>query len=224
MKVCTFNIMMNDIFFSERLFLLIQMIKLNNIDIICLQEVCQVSLQQLLKISNYKIYHKSSCQYFNIIMVKTDIVVACHSIVKLNSKMGRTLNHLQILFNDKIYNIITFHLESLNCKKIRSQQIIEMWRFTSKLDNVICCGDTNQRVDENSHIPENFNDAWLQTQQTCGEHTYYASRYFGKSNKERYDKVYYSNDLELKSFGIVGDKCINNIYISDHDGIIVKVE
>ncbi len=93
------------------------------------------------------------------------------------------------------------------------------------MPNVICCGDTNQTITEKYDIPNNFSDAWEQTDGKIGKYTYFSGRFWDGDRKQRYDKIWFSNDLKLCGFGALGNKPIaGGIWISDHDGLYALFE
>jgi hypothetical protein len=163
-------------------------------------------------------------KYGEMIFVKHGISILNTKCIDMPSKMGRTLLYTQIQKNDTIYNIITFHLESMNSSAYRHKQLKIMWEFVGNFDNVICCGDTNQTDKELQIVSKNFLDAWEQTDRKIGKYTYYSSRYWDGNGMQRYDKVWYSTDLSLQGFGVLGNVPLrgpfDELWISDHDGLL----
>lgn len=221
--------MFNNILLEERHTVLIKLLKRNNPDIICLQEVLApltdwfiAELDGYLPMS--KVLLPQGRPYGEMIFVRKDITALSTDWIPLPSKMGRALLHVKVKKAGKVWNIITFHLESLNCRKVRREQLAILWSTVANLQNVICCGDTNQTAKEVCVLPDNILDAWENTDHEIGEYTYFGHRYWGSSAKQRYDKVWYTNDLELVGFGIIGNNKIGKVWVSDHDGILTIFE
>lgn len=226
LQVINYNVMFNPEYLPYRHKALIKLLNANKADVVCLQEVRTELVSWFIdKLApNYIPVNKELLPigraYGEMIFIGTNVKLLSSDCFALESKMGRALLHAEIQRGSTIYNIITFHFESLNCKKYRQQQICTLWLRTVGLPNVICCGDTNMTDAEQYQIPANFLDAWKQTDKKTGEYTYYGDRFWGNQSKQRYDKMWYSNTLQLDGFGILGNKPIGpGVWISDHDGL-----
>ena len=218
--------MFNEEHFAERHGALIELLRENAVDVVCLQEVLtpmvQVLITALGDIYTPVLYELQPAgrQYGELIFVSKDIQVLSYQCISLDGKMGRALQHTELQKDGVSYNVATFHLESMNCQKVRREQLKKIWSHCDSLSNVICVGDTNQTAKEQCVIPSNYLDAWEQTNGEIGEYTYYSGRFWDGDRKQRYDKVWFSNDLELLGFGVLGNKpVVDGVWISDHDGL-----
>ncbi|KKM46567.1 hypothetical protein LCGC14_1559670 [marine sediment metagenome] len=225
LSVISYNVMFNNVYIQERHNALLALLKKNSADIICLQEVLTELVEWFsINLSGYSpvmdILQPTGRAYGELVFVKNGIIPVMYECVPLSGKMGRALQHVEIKKDQVTYNVVTFHLESMNCSKVRRSQLETMWKHIAHLPNVICCGDTNQTGKELYTVPNNILDAWEQTNGKIGEYTYYSSRFWDGDRKQRYDKVWYSNDFTVAGFGILGNKPIaQGIWISDHDGL-----
>ena len=226
LSVISYNVMFNQEHFIQRHKALLTLIRRNQADIVCLQEVL-AEVVELLIDNLADIYTPAMTKllpngraYGELVFVKKGITTLTHQYITLGGKMGRTLQHTEIEKDNVIYNIMTFHLESMNCRKVRREQLAKIWKHCSDLTNIVCVGDTNQTSKELYEIPDNVFDAWEQTDGEIGEYTYYSGRFWDGDRKQRYDKAWYTNDLQLAGFGVLGNKPIaENVWISDHDGL-----
>ena len=205
---------------------LVTLLLKNKSDVICLQEVLSELVDWFIAELSDEYTHVMSelhpwgRPYGELIFIKKGINLLSFACTDLDGKMCRALQHAVIEKDNVVYNVLTFHLESMNCKKVRRAQLATLWEHVSDLSNVICCGDTNQTAKEECVIPDNFLDAWAESRSDMGEYTYYSGRFWDGDRKQRYDKIWYS-DLQLHAFGVLGNKPFlgGNIWISDHDGL-----
>lgn len=227
LSLISYNIMMDPPHFVERHVNLCKLLLSLTVDVICLQEVRMDVLPLLLEQLSVKYTPVNSSlqptdrMYGEIILTRNSISQIAYSCHPLQSKQGRALQHAIVEKDNVRYNVITFHLESMNCQKIRRGQMKELWELTKNMKNVIACGDTNLTAKETTHkdfnIPDNFIDVWEELK-TPDEFTYYSGRFWDGDRKQRYDRVWISADLFPSSFGVVGHKPFN-VWISDHDGL-----
>jgi endonuclease/exonuclease/phosphatase family metal-dependent hydrolase len=227
LSVISYNVMFNEEYLEQRHTTLLALIRDNATDVVCLQEVLEQVVDWF--IGNLAdIYTPVATKlqplgraYGELVFIKTEIATAVsYQCLELDGKMGRALQHVEVKKDNVLYNIMTFHLESMNCSKVRREQLDKIWLYASRLPNVVCCGDTNQTAKEKVQIPINFLDAWKQTDGRIGEYTYYSGRFWDGDRKQRYDKAWYSDDLQLLGFGVLGNKPIaKNVWLSDHDGL-----
>lgn len=218
--------MFNQEHFETRHKALLSLVRVNNADVVCLQEVLSPIvdwLVEMLKDMYSPVITKLQPlgrSYGELIFVKNGLDALEYNCVDLEGKMGRALQHVKVSKDNVIYSVMTFHLESMNCQKVRRMQLAKICLYIKELDNVICCGDTNQTAKEECKLSDNILDAWEQTDGKLGEHTYYSGRFWDGDRKHRYDKIWYSDDLSLAGFGVLGNNPIaQDIWISDHDGL-----
>lgn len=235
MKIITYNVMFNDIDRTKRLLLLIELLKGLSADIICLQEITNDVLSLLLfSLSRYYICIDTDIRglksYKEVIFYKPDKYKHLEiNSIELPSNYNRSLN--KIIFREistnRYFYLYTFHLESLNNIEYRKEQIKilnEDIKNSLKLP-VICCGDTNLKKGEAglSEIDYSFTDAWRYVgSPERGEITSHGCRFFDDNIKERYDR-FWTRDFKIKMFQILGRKPVNDLFISDHDGILCEL-
>lgn len=218
--------MFNEEYFEQRHNALLALIAANSVDVVCLQEVRAEVVDSFNKILG-AIYRPVSTTlqppnrlYGEMIYVKKELEICSFNVINLQGKMGRHLLHAIIKKNNILFNVATFHLESMNCKKVRREQLGVIWKYLSGRQKVVCCGDTNQTDKENYTVNESFYDVWKKTDRKVGKYTYYSKRFWDGDRKNRYDKFWVSNDIETLSFGILGNTPISKgVWISDHDGL-----
>lgn len=226
--------MFNDILFEERHRALVALLLRNDADVICLQEVhtdvCEILVDALEKV--YKPVSPTLLPphriYGEMIFVRNDFVINNTGNVELPSAMGRCILHTDVTINTVMYTIATFHLESLSNQTIRQKQLKILWDtfVQDGACKTILCGDTNMRSNENVNLPKNIIDVWQSANTTVGEYTYWGNRYWSSPNKERYDKLWCTDDLILTGFGVLGSqtiKALGDKWISDHDGLYIQL-
>lgn len=232
LTLISYNVMFTDIILQERHTALIKILRYNNPDVICLQEVLASVvpwfIQLLADLYTPIIFELLPIgrHYGELIFVKKEIQQISFECVPLPSKMGRALQHAEFKKGSEIFHVVTFHLESMNCSKVRRTQLELMWTRFSSLPNVIYCGDTNMTAKEKYVLPDNVYDSWEEIDQEIGTFTYHSHRYWDGNRQQRYDKVWISNDLKLVGFGVIGSKPLKELggkWISDHDGLYVCV-
>lgn len=226
--------MFNDIILQERHHVLVALLAKNNPDVICLQEVLSkltgwfiLSLEPKGYIPVCSTLVPSHRTYGELIFVRKEMVVLKYAHVPLPSIMGRQLFHAQIYFNSVVYNIVTFHLESMNNAKRRGEQLGILWERFGNLPNAIFCGDSNLKEGEEDRAPKNVYDVYSHTEGDIGKYTYWGYRYWDNEMKERYDRMWCSKNISVRSFGVLGNDPIESLqdkWISDHDGLIVTLD
>ena len=231
MKIVSYNIMFNDIKRTERLLLLINLLKVLQPDIICLQEVMNDAKNLIItQLNDYNCIDfdfNNLRRYKEIVLYKNRIYKPInYSSAVLPTTMGRVLNVVTFTENNKVFNIITFHLESLESPDYRKQQIAILNSTVKSLKiPTICCGDTNLKKGE-TDLPDfnkEFIDIWRYVgSPERGKITSHGDRFFGTDVKERYDR-FWIRDFNVKSYTLLGRKPVNDLYISDHDGILCEL-
>lgn len=219
--------MFNNILLEKRHRQLVILLRHNNADVICLQEVLYGVVDFLIKSleKNYVVVNDDlgNRNYGELIFIKKGLKICDKKIIKLPSEQKRALQHVQISKENTIYNIVTFHLESGYYKhKKRSLQLRTLWLNFADLKNIILCGDTNLTEIETSNQPKHILDAWERTNGDIGRFTYYANRFWKSNNKQRYDRIWFSDKLTLTDFGILGSSSFNKCWISDHNGLFAR--
>lgn len=229
MKIVTYNVMFNDIVRNKRTDLLLYLLQNLDADIVCLQEVTD-SLKVRLETLPYNIIDMTpERRYREIVLYKNKYKILTKNVFHLYSNMERVINKITFIDNDNIFDCITFHLESLDSSYIRKYQIETLLRIIDKKIPCIVLGDTNLKKGENGleFYDKSFIDVWKFIGEPCrGEITSHGNRYFGTNVEERYDRVWVTRDsgMKISSFTLLGRKPVENVWISDHDGIMVELE
>lgn len=234
-SVISYNIMMDQDYFVERHMALVELLVSTPVDVVCLQEVRYDILPILLSTLS-KVYTPAIKQlqpqgrpYGEIIFTGKNVSQIAFECIPFNEgKQGRAVQHLKVEKDSTEFNIYTFHLESMNCQKIRRGQMEQLWDIVKNTENAVMCGDTNLTAKETTHkdyyIPTWISDAWEETGQTIGEHTYYSGRFWDGDRRQRYDRVWITKDLYTTAFGILGEKQFEkDVWISDHNGLFINV-
>jgi endonuclease/exonuclease/phosphatase family metal-dependent hydrolase len=224
--------MFNDIVRVERLKLLINLLRETNADIICLQEVLfEIFAPIVMNMPEYKYIDLYPQRGYKEVVLYKNCELLFAEPIKLPSVMQRHLTAVTFSSNLKEtvkefkFNVITFHLESLDSNDVRKQQIEILNNLVNKTDlPTICCGDTNLKKDEISlsDINKNYTDVW-EWKKSDNEVTSHGDRYFGTDVKERYDRIWIKN-LAVSHFALLGKNPINGIWISDHDGMVCDID
>jgi endonuclease/exonuclease/phosphatase family metal-dependent hydrolase len=232
LSVLTFNIMFNKPLFWERFEELLNTLETLDFDVICLQEVLSILLPLLQKrLTNYNLANTNLIpekSYGELILVRKEIELISVFYTPLQSIMGRILLQTKIKKNQSEYNICTFHFESYvgptyPAAQVRQSQIKEMWKSIHDNGSFIFCGDTNMNDYEECKLPLNIIDSWVQAgKPNFGKYTYFANRFWNYNGQKRFDKIFYTNNLNLIGFGILGnDPIVKNKWLSDHNGVYV---
>jgi len=227
LSVLSFNIMFNDVYLFERHNQMIkEILSLKDVDVICFQEVLYEVAQYLnknLKKSFFPVFETIQLEemsYGVMIFVRNNLIVQDKTVTKIPTKMGRALLHAEILKNEVMYNIVTFHLESLNSSETRKEQFNILMKTFGKFQNVIMCGDTNITNDEKYELPPNILDVAVEAKDETS--TYWGSRFWNSGTHYRYDRMYCSNTLTDRKYSRLFNVQSENDFkwLSDHDGII----
>jgi hypothetical protein len=202
-----------------------------------LQEVIPQTLIKLKEIQEkypYQYPKKLEYDYGNIIFSKKQIV-SCFSYPFKNSRMGRTIELIQISINNNKILIACSHFESEFNQYIKNKekicQIIASEKIMSDMydtfDNVIFCLDTNLIKSEESLFfkSNNWNDGWTLTNKDPG-YTYDSNtnnnliqKNYKVKYRSRLDRIIYKCKNYMISKCTLLDKH-DKIDPSDHHGIM----
>lgn len=223
MKVVSYNIMFHDIHSDLRLDMLIYLLRHLKPDIICLQEVTEKSLEKLHNsLENYNYIRMNRSRYFEVVFYTSDYTAVDYKMLALPSEFGRAITTIVFQKDYRIFNVTTFHLESLDRSETRVKQLNILKNLVDGIEMpIICCGDTNLKDGEiGLDDITNFGDVWkILGSPERAAITSHGDRYFGTDVKERYDR-FWTSGFHVKSLTILGRKPIDNVWISDHDGLL----
>jgi len=237
--ILNYNIWFDTTTRSHRIKALINIIKLYNPDVICLQEVTQYT---------YDILYESFCNSYNMFPNKIEnydcLILSKFKIIEYhnqkfnNTSMDRKLHHIVIEHNNTNIIIATTHFESefkyKNFNKIdqyhEAQYLLN--KLTKLTPYVIFCSDTNILSHEECDFFKN-DKKWLDSWSTCGsdkniEYTYdtinntnLKFKCSDKTIQSRIDRIIYHNhNLIPSDYRLI--KKIDNIEPSDHYGIFLN--
>jgi len=252
LKVLSLNIWFEDIMEDQRIQSLINLIKYNDIDIICLQEVKPNIYKKLTEnLPKYYSYPKNiSYHYGNVIFSKYKIS-KCLTVPFTTSKMGRNLIFAKIdiphICGDgcvkKIEILVcTSHFESEFKKNIKNIEKLKQYeetfellsKFSFNYKNIIFCSDTNILNNEEEYFDKftdaNFIDSWKVHGNSNNKFTYdsYCNTYLQLKNpkfRSRLDRILFNcKNLQIIDFILVKNFDSNIIEISDHFGVLTKFE
>jgi endonuclease/exonuclease/phosphatase family metal-dependent hydrolase len=190
MKILTWNIDNDLINISERVLGIVDLLRSQDPDIICLQEVTKVVYDILInKLVDYIFTeYNNERSYTTIMAIKRGIDSQTST---SNIQLTSTMNREAIVYGTENLCIVTFHLESgpVN-KQVRRLQINQILQSLND-DKVILCGDTNFIYpDENQLlIQNNFTDYspnepsynYLENRRILGPYISYLDRVFAKN-------------------------------------------
>jgi exonuclease III len=207
---------------------LIQTIKKENPDVICLQEVLSTQYDDIKKDINYEhnFPNKITGSYGCVTFSKYPITKS--KCIRLPSNMNRSLILTQI--NDIVIGNVHFESEFSNINNTKLLQYYYVSTLLNKLYNdygkVILCADTNVMKTEENIFNKYFNklsDSWSVRKSSNDEYTYdfVTNKNLRLKNlkiRSRIDRILYQT-LELTDFKLLRCKeC--DIQPSDHHGIM----
>lgn len=250
-SVMSYNIWFDTFKREKRLISLVNTIKYNNPDIICLQEVvpevCDILYDQLKNLYKFR-YPKKIDSLYGCMIFSRYKIIQCDEHIYDKTQMERKLYYIVIEINNSIENnlqnlaIVTSHFES-DFKKnnpIKISQYTEALNILNDLYNkyngVILCADTNILPHEEKYFitkDKYWLDAWKESgsDKLC-EYTYdtklninLSNRIFHNEIRSRIDRIIYRGQSILNPMNfklIVGQE--QTIEPSDHFGIMVDFE
>jgi endonuclease/exonuclease/phosphatase family metal-dependent hydrolase len=165
LSVATYNRWFNPYMEKDRTDILTRILRLNEFDFICLQEVTSFLLTELMNqqwvrdnyiLSNADPDNFVPPKYGNIMLVKRRWSQAFVEFRKhlLPSRMERTLLVARFKTPDGYMDFATTHLESLNNPHIRAEQLEECFKVLGT-NQAVLCGDFNFSDDHIKHALEN---------------------------------------------------------------------
>jgi len=126
-----------------------------------------------------------------------------------------------VYFNNVLFTLGTFHLESYPSQSGKRRKQLELFQnITNVSEHIVLVGDSNFQNDkENTVLYPKFKEAWLELYSKGGE-TYSSSKLH-----RRYDRVFYtSKTIKINSVYYVGKETIpGGTYPSDHLGVVTKI-
>lgn len=213
----TYNVWFEPVNFSNRLKALFEIFKNYSPDFICLQEVTEPFLKEMI---NKDFIRESYCFSGNFRGSYDVLMLSKHDVnfysKKFTTRMGRNLLLTEInhSFDNQKFNnflIATSHFESLNNANVRKIQIDSAFEILNKSDTAILMGDFNfdsTWKNEEKNIDINFRDCWFEFRDKNilndeDRYTMPKNNYF---SAWRPDRILYKNDkiLNLEYFEIIG--------------------
>ena len=235
LKILSYNIWFDEHKRTERLFSLFENIKIENPDVVCLQEVLNFQYDTIKDRLNYDYCFpdKLNGTYGCVILSKYPIIKS--KIIGLPSRMGRCITLVNININKTMIAIANVHFESefgeINPTKIEQFRYVStiLNKLYNDYNNVILCSDTNVMQQEEKSFTNIFNkmtDAWMakgKNPQTEFTYDYFTNLNLQQRNirlKRRIDKILFrtKNILTLTDFNLIKGSN-KTTQPSDHHGI-----
>lgn len=209
-------------------------IKLNDIDIVCLQEVIEAYRDNLTNaLDKYYVYGKprlgssiftkiiDKFKRFNEsvnIYTKDEVIrCRCYKLPSLPDILPRVATLVDYKIDSRIITIINVHLSAYN-KISKNRQLKYLYKKIKKINNpVILIGDFNMNI--KSDIMNNF----ISKLDSIGiKHLEITGRTFKKSKRDLpIDHVFISKELKVKSIEKIKDKIVS---FSDHYPVLIDFE
>lgn len=240
-KILSYNIWFDEYERTERLFSLFENIKYENPDVVCFQEVLNFQYDTIKDRLNYEYCFPESFTDGYSCVILSKIPITKTKILKLPSRMARSLELALIKVQNIEIVVANIHFESefkngLSKSEINTNKISQ-YKYVSTIlkkvlrnhKNIILCSDTNVMVHEEDTFDRLFNfayDAWVMSGKSKKkEFTYdFQTNQNLKSRniriQRRIDKILFrSNDqIKLSDFNLVRG-IFGKIQPSDHHGI-----
>jgi len=235
----SYNVWFENVNWKNRLKSLFDIFQSYSPDFICLQEVTEPFLKELI---NKEFIRENYCFSGNFrggydVLILSKFNVNFFSMA-FESRMGRNLllteiNHSFDNINYSNIIIATSHFESLNNAKLRKQQLETSFEILNNSETAFLMGDFNfdsSWKNEEVNIDKNFNDCWFnfRDKNNLNDEDRYTMPKSNHFPAWRPDRILYKNDkfLELEYFEIIGNNQIeqdeyNNVVKtpSDHYGL-----
>jgi endonuclease/exonuclease/phosphatase family metal-dependent hydrolase len=243
MKILSYNIWFSNDLIDERYNALLDLIKEENPDVICLQETTMYIFNKLITdLDTYKYFYPLVLtQAYDCIIISRFNIEWSITMPYTYTTMGRKLICIEIKDEKKkSYIIANSHFESEFKAPVdgilQNKNKLYQYQFACEFLNsigdkmpVIMCADSNvQSYEEEKYFCE-WNDAYIiNGKDREQEYTYdYTSNEYLYERKIHYrgrvDRIMYNNNVKLKSYKLI-KKTEKRIEISDHHGILVEFE
>lgn len=206
---------------------IIEQIKKQNADIICLQEVTKEFCEVLVK--EFNDYHFSDLPEFSVFKKDTTLIMSKYPFIKFEYVFNvyKRLLFGKFIFNNKELYVSNIHLTSNHGTKANEKRLAQLHGLFSFVgDNSIICGDYNATNEEQLVLFENteYKDSWIKDIDYTFAPTVnnLAKHFSGDGIDCKIDAIYFKSDLlKVKDCYIFGKEAINeNLYCSDHFGIV----
>jgi tyrosyl-DNA phosphodiesterase 2 len=217
----TYNVWFEQVNFSNRLKSLFDILANYSPDFICLQEVTEPFLKELINKDfirdNYCFSGNFRGGYDVLMLSKYNVSFYDQS---FRSRMGRNLLLTEInhsFDNEKFSNIIiaTSHFESLNNANFRKDQLAVSFEILNKSENAFLMGDFNfdsSWKNEEANINENFKDCWfeLRDKNKLNDEDRFTMPATSQFSAWRPDRILFKHSdlFELEFFEIIGKDVI----------------
>ncbi|MBA42766.1 MAG: hypothetical protein CMF62_02010 [Magnetococcales bacterium] len=241
----TFSVLSYNIWFEtfkqiERTESLIETINYYDPDIICLQEVIEPILDILKeRLINYKyIYPKKLIHRYGNVIFSKHKISKCMTFEFPNSKMGRSLELINLEIDKNTIIVATSHYESEFKKNEKNKEKINQYRLSklildkayNKYKNIILASDTNLvKHEEDYFFSDKWKDSWIENNPSELGYTYdtltnknLESKGYSIKYRSRLDRIIYQADnlIPINSKLIKGTD--GSIEPSDHHGILTS--
>lgn len=166
LKVLTFNVWFDEVYFEERSRALVDLLKEKDPDIICLQEMTPRLLNYLKErkwIRNN--FYLSDCDSKTVnpygVVILSRIAPSVFSIHRLPTKMARKFLVCECEIRGEKLAIATVHLESLQHSNARELQLEIIFSLLSQYSSVLFMGDFNfYNEEEEEFLDATYIDIW----------------------------------------------------------------
>ena len=235
----SYNVWFEESNWNNRLKNLFEILENYSADFICLQEVTEGFLRELInKEFIREKYHFSGNfkgSYDVLMLSKHNTKFYCK---EFNSRMGRNLLITEInhSFDNQKFSkifIATSHFESLNNAKLRKEQLETSFNLLNKSKNAFLMGDFNfdsSWKNEECNIDKNFKDCWFESRDknNLNDEDRYTMPKTDQFSAWRPDRILFEDEnlFELDFFEIIGKDPIEqdnpNNFVktpSDHYGL-----
>lgn len=234
-SLLSFNIFFDGPLFKVRFEEMLIIVQKIDIQILCLQEVLLWSdgdnllpaIKKLLKEYGYEyVYPTSNSEkrIYGLVTASKKPFIMNNKISFEDTNMGREFHHIQIKKQqDTNYNIINTHLEStfpMQSKRNKQLNQIKKYIYQKKIsDRVIVCGDFNMIFKEIFQFKK-----FLKPQ--VDFITWYGKRFHNTNRSYRFDRIYTGPKIKNTKVEKILNEPINfgldDLYISDHDGLLLN--
>lgn len=236
-KLLSYNLWFENYKLESRMNALIPIIKKNDPDIMCFQEVTPDMFTFLTENLSEHIYYYPKIvtkKYETVFFSKYNFVNKMTYL--LPTRMNRSLRIVKIEINGKIFSIANCHFESQFSTEYKNELKLNQYELVkSILDNmkkvyekdiILCCDSNILECEENKFFDDlRWHDCWKLLGNEENKYTYdYDSNehllFLGRKFRSRLDRILFTGELISSNFRLLDNK--ENLSPSDHHGIYVE--
>lgn len=232
MRVLSYNIWFDKQKRQERLLSLVEIIKKERPDVICLQEVIPLALKCLRTLLPDYSFYPGVLDSYGVVIGSKHPIINKETYLMNRTEMNRRMSVISIDVDGTIVNIATIHFESEFevHNNVKRSQFRMVEKLLSKHENVILCADTNICNDDDDKYFDTvfraYRDAWKECGNSDNEFTYdyIKNKYIsskGQLYRSRLDRILYKGSVDCTKFEHVD---YDDIQPSDHEGIMTVME